>query len=905
MSVPHADAAVAGPGFVAGDVFAGRYRMVTLLGRTGNATVWHAHDLVLQTDIALKVILSFTEEDRERMLAQVRLTRQIAHPAVRRVFDVGTAAGAAFCSMELVRGEALGALLKRVGRLPSERVAEIGEQLCDVLAASHATGIIHGDVRPENILIDEHGLVRLTDFSAGGPSATAQGAANPYLAPEVRAGGTASEHSDIYAAGVVLYELMVGQTPSTPRIRPSALIDDVDTRLERVIVQALHDDPRRRPASAAAVAAQLASGIAPVTRLRWSPWLAGITLALVVGVAAALIAWLVPQKEKPPPALTDRDTIVIADFVNTTGEPVFDGALKVALAVALEQSPFLKIFPEERVHETLRLMQRTPQQTITRATARDIARRERLRALVAGSIARLGTLYVITVEAVDADNGDVMAREQVQAENREEVLTSLGQATASLRAKLGESLSLVRRFDAPLPQATTPSLEALHAYSLALDQGRVNPREDAIPHLKRAIELDPGFAMAQALLSGVYTNTGRFAEAPAYSRKAFELRERVSERERFMISWRYYVDAAQAWDEALDLAVAWTTTYPREPFAFNSLGLASAAVGDHERAVTAFRRAIELDPGFVPPYPNLVGSLVALDRFDEARAFVKDSRGRGIETTGIRRNSYVLAFLGGDAAAMASELAAARTQDAPWPSIWEARAAAAEGRFAMAHELFQGGIRTAHEGGLRNLAAQWTAEDAEAHAAIGRCADAQREAESALAIARDNFTIERVSRTFALCGAGDRAAALSRELTERFPEATLTHRIQLPLTTAALAVHRNDGVRALAALNPLRPYDRAPSTELWSPYLRGLAYLQTRNASAATTQFQEIVAHRGAAPTSPLIARAHLGAARAAADAGDTAQARRSYDAFLQLWAAADPDVDLVAAARRESAQLR
>jgi tetratricopeptide (TPR) repeat protein len=372
-----------------------------------------------------------------------------------------------------------------------------------------------------------------------------------------------------------------------------------------------------------------------------------------------------------------------------------------------------------------------------------------------------------------------------------------------------------------------------------------------------------------------------------------------------MISWRYYVDAAQAWDKALELADAWATTYPREPFAFNSLGLASLALGDPQRSIAAVRHAIELDPGFVPPYPNLAGSLIAIDRFDEARAFVRDTRARGIETMGIRRNAYVLAFLGGDAAAMASELATAKTQDAPWPTIWEARTAAAQGRFVAAHELFEDGVRAATEGGLGNLAAQWTAEDAEAHAVIGRCADALRTAEVALQRARDNFTVERVSRTFALCDSAERVAALSRELTERFPEATLTRRVQLPITTAALALRRDEGVRALTALNPVRPYDWAPSTELWAPYLRAHAQIQTRNPRAALAQFQELLTHRGAAPTSPLVALAHLGAARAATETGETAQARQSYEAFLTLWAGADSDVDVVTAARRELAQLR
>ena len=331
-------------------------------------------------------------------------------------------------------------------------------------------------------------------------------------------------------------------------------------------------------------------------------------LVLVLGLATALFAWWASWElamhlaEAPQaiigvlgvqsrrlaapavPALTGQDTIVLADFLNTTGEPVFDGALKVALAVALEQSPFLKVFSDDRVRETLRLMQRPPDTPVTRAVAREVAQREQLKALIAGSIGNLGSHYVLALEAVNAATGDVMAREQVEVSAKEQVLTSLGATASRLRGKLGESLASIQKFDVPLPRATTPSLEALHAYSLALDEGRFTPRAEAIPHLKRAIEIDPTFAMAHAVLSAVYYNTGHSALAPAFSARAFELRNRVSERERFFISWRYYLDAIQAWDQALALAESWTASYPREAFAFNSLGLASAAFGQHERA---------------------------------------------------------------------------------------------------------------------------------------------------------------------------------------------------------------------------------------------------------------------------------------------------------------------------------
>src|SRR5204862_1169243 len=279
-----------------------------------------------------------------------------------------------------------------------------------------------------------------------------------------------------------------------------------------------------------------------------------------------------------------------------------------------------------------------------------------------------------------AETGDSMAREQIEVPAKEQVLIALGSATSGLRERLGESLASSRTFDTPLPRATTSSLEALHAYALALDEGRVVPRVEAIPYLQRALDLDPNFAMAQALLSGVYANTGRSADAPTYAQKAFELRDRVSERERFFISWRYYLDAAQAWDKALDLAAAWTRTYPREAFAFNSLGLASGTLGQHERAVAAFRDAIRLDAKFVPPYGNLTGSLIALNRFDEAAGVLKTAADRGISSDGLNRMTYVLALIKNDAATMAREISSARdTAGSAAVMTWQARAAAASG----------------------------------------------------------------------------------------------------------------------------------------------------------------------------------------------------------------------------------
>ena len=912
--------------FAPGQMFAGRYRMVARIGRGGMGDVWRADDVILQTPVALKLIASTANDQAGRILNEVRIARQITHPAVCRVFDVGNADGVVFFTMELVDGEDLAALVRRVGRLPSEKVNDIARQLCGGLAAAHAQGVLHRDLKPGNVLIDNHGQVRITDFGIAilhaQPVSHSLTGTPAYMAPEQRTlGATLSPQTDIYALGLVLYELLVGHHPfrqsggGVQPALPSSIVPGVDPQLERVIMEALSIDPIARPASATEFAVGLAPSTvrpssdttrAPVSvstrRVSW--WIIGPAIAAVAGIIAVVLTFFVSPRTGAR-TLTAQDTIVIADFENTTNEPVFDGALKVALAVALEQSPFLRVFPDDRARDTLRLMERSPDERITRTLARDIARREQLKALISGSIASLGRNYVIALEAVNADTGDVMAREQAEATSKEQVLTSLGAASTRLRERLGESLASVQKFDAPLPRATTPSLDALHAYSLALSDGREVPRLESIPQLKRAIELDPTFAMAHAQLSAVYANTYQSALAPAYSKRAFELRDRVSERERFFISWRYYRDAVQAWDKGLELARSWTAAYPREAFAFNSLGAALIRFGDFDASVEPFRQAIRLDPKFVPAYGNLAASLLALDRPAEARAVLQDAAAKQLDFAGARRLSYLLAFVQGDSATMARELEASLGVGETNATGWEAQTSAFEGRVRQAHDEFARGIQTSTQGSFTEIAAQLTIEDAEVHAIVGQCSEARSEVSAGLMLSRDNGTLEHASRALATCGAEREAQELSSELTKTFPEAIFTNRLQIPLTAAAAAIQRGEAARAIELLEPVRRFDHAPSAEFWPAYLRGQAYLRLKNGQAAAAEFRSVIAHRGEVPASILYPLSHLGLARASALSHDTETARKSYAQFLTLWKNADAGLRLVSEARSEQAALR
>jgi eukaryotic-like serine/threonine-protein kinase len=918
------DQAVARPAalpedFAAGDMFAGRYRMIARVGRGGMGDVWRADDLILETPVALKLIHAANPSERSRLLQEVRLARQITHPAVCRVFDVGEAGDAIFFSMEFVPGEDLAALLKRTGRLTSERVVEIGHQLCAGLAAAHAESVLHRDLKPANVLIDRNGRVRITDFgiavttSDAGPHVMV--GTLGYMAPEqLAADGRVSERTDVYALGLVLYELVTGQPyhagrAEEPASRRSVPAPGIDPQLERAILKAINRDPLDRPATALEMAAALPEIVTAertdrATRLSipGPAWLAGALIVVGLAAAAAIFAWNHPGVA----ALTARDTIILADFLNTTGDPVFDSTLKVALAVALEQSPFLKVFPDERARADLLLMQRSPNEGLTRAVAREIAQREQLKAFVAGSIASLGRHYVVGLEAVDAESGDVMAREQAEVNSKEEVLTALGAAVSRLRGKLGESLTSIQRYDVPLPRATTPSLDALQAYALALDQGRINPRLEAIPHLERAIQLDPHFALALAQLSGMYANTGQLALAPEWSRRAFELRDRVSERERYFISWRYYRDALQAWDKGFELARSWTAAYPREAFAFNSLGFAARALGQNEQAVVPLREAIRLDPKFIPPFSNLAATLTELNRFDEARKVLEEARAAKLDHIALQRQVYVLAFIDKDTGGMKRELdrALARSGGA-WATNWQPRILAFGGRIKEAHEAFRSSVAATSRAGLTELSGQYSAQDALSHAVAGQCTDARREAAAATGLSRDSVTLASAARALAWCGVTTETSDLSNELRQRFPEAVLTANLLLPVIGAASAIKAGQAVRALELLEPVRRFDHSPVAEFCPAYLRGEAHLQLKHGTEAAAEFQSIIDHRGEMADSPLYPLAHLGLARARAAGGDRGGARQSYLAFFTLWKDSDANLPPLVEARREFARLQ
>jgi eukaryotic-like serine/threonine-protein kinase len=627
-----------------------------------------------------------------------------------------------------------------------------------------------------------------------------------------------------------------------------------------------------------------------------------VTLAALVLAMAAIFFYYYNRA----PALTERDTILLTDFVNTTGDAVFDGTLRQALAVQLGQSPYLNIFPEQRIRETLRYMNRSPDERVTREIGREICQRQGIKALLVGSISGLGNHYVITLEAINAQTGEALAREQAEAESKEQVLRKLGEAATSLREKLGESLASIQRFDAPVEQATTSSLEALRAFSLGDEHRARGEDAEAIPFYRRAIELDPNFALAYARLAVMYFNLRQFEQASQYSQRAFELRDRVSERERFYLESRYYGDVTGELEKNLEVLELWKRTYPRDFVPLNNLAVAYSGIGQYERAIEEARAAIQLNPTSAAPRTNLGFAFMGLNRFDEARAVFEEALRQNPDSTSHHIGLYFIAFIHGNTSAMQQQVEWARGRPTEHDITGvQASAAAFSGRLRQSRELSRRAVELAQQRELREVAAVITLQAATREALFGNCQQAREYVTNALTLARSRTVLSRAAAALALCGEANLAQPLIDELSRRFPQDTLINVTWLPTIRAALEINRNNPAQAVQLLQTASRYELERDAGLAPIYIRGLAYLRLQQGAEAMAEFQKILDHRGVASASPIRPLAHLGLARAAALTGDIARSRRAYQDFFALWREADADIPILQEARQEYERLR
>jgi tetratricopeptide (TPR) repeat protein len=642
----------------------------------------------------------------------------------------------------------------------------------------------------------------------------------------------------------------------------------------------------------------------PWTRSR--AWQAGLAALGLVGLLA--VGWLLYLR--PAQALTESDYILLTDFVNTTGDEVFDGTLKQALAVKLGESPFLNVFPERKARETLRLMEREPDERVTESIGREICERQGIKALLLGEIASLGTHYVVSLNVVNCQTGESLARGQVEAADKEEVLGALDEVISPLRKTLGESLSSIEEFDTPLEQATTSSLEALKAYTLGREQSRRGHEREAIPFFQRATELDPDFAMAYGILGTRYWNLGEMEKAAFYRTKAFELRERASESEKLSITALYYGVVTGESDKEREAYEVWKKLYPRDSTPWNNLAVTYNTTGQYDKAPREARRAMQLAPDEAYPYMNLGVAYLGLNRLTDAKAVFEESIAGKLDETLIRVLLWQIAFLEEDSASMRrhADWANGKPDES---SMFEVRAngAAFFGKMQEARELRRQAVESALRHGFKEVPAALTAQGALIEAEVGNYEKASEDAEAALASSRALRVEIPAAQVLALSNKIGPAQALADDLSTRFPTDTLLHAVSLPLIRARIQSQRGNPEQAIELLRAAAPYELGSQYDLSRDitfsaiYARGRAYLQTGSGQEAVNEFQKILDHRGVDITCPLYALAHLGLARAYALAGDTAKSRAAYEDFLALWKDADLDTPILQQARAEYAK--
>ena len=905
------------------------YRIVERIGAGGMGVLYKAEDSRLHRPVALKFVSDDLASDGEalsRFQREARSASALNHPHICTIYDIGEQDGRSFIAMEYLEGATLKDRLD-AGPLGLETVLRLGIQIADALDAAHTAHVIHRDIKPANIFISARGHAKLLDFGlakmgahtsreadvtthAGTIQGVVMGTA-AYMAPEQARGEPVDHRADLWTVGLVLYEMAKGTRPA-PAVR---LRVEESPEVERVISKCLETDRELRYQQAADLRTDLqrltrgsdsaltgGDRLPAKARTRW-------TVVAAAAIALAAVGYIFYPRQAP---LTDKDTIVLADFTNTTGDAVFDDTLRQGLAVQLQQSPFLSLTSDQRIRSTLPLMNQPADARLTPAIAQGVCVRIGSAAVLEGSIAALGSQYVLGLRATDCTTGNILADEQAQAARKEDVLGTLTQIAIRFRTRVGESLATIEQHSRPLAEATTPSLEALKAYSAAMMEF-VWPRR--LPLLQRAVALDPEFASAHAQVGFGYSQAGESALGRQSLRKAYQLRDRVSDVERFYIDTLYDRDVTGNLERERQTLDTWAQSYPRDsrPHALLA-GLALTSTGQHELAIAETEKAVALDPDPAPPYGNRAFNQLYLNRLDDALLTVTRATERKRETSDILLVPYFVAFLKGDDEALARTATAARKS----PSLedivshLEALALARSGRLQDARRMSAGPVEIAQQSGRRERAGLFEASRAVWEAFYGNAAAARQSASKALALERGRNVDYAAAFALALSGDLLQARTLAQDLAREFPEDTFVQFMYLPTLRALFSLNTGDAAAAIQALQTSSRYDLATNGvgfiarfgALYPIYVRGMAHLASRQSTEAVGEFQRILDHRSIVLVDPMEAMARLQLARALALSGDTVKAKRAYDDLFMLWTSADPDVPVLEQARAEYARL-
>ena len=658
-------------------------------------------------------------------------------------------------------------------------------------------------------------------------------------------------------------------------------------------------------AAAAASSGGFAAAAAPTSNVAPRSRLPLIAAAVAIVIILAAGGYYFTHRG---PKLSGQDSIVLADFTNTTGDAVFDGALRQGLAAQLAQSPFLHILSDRQMQQTMQYMGQPATARVTNELARQICQRTQSAAVLEGSIAQIGNTYNLILNALNCASGETLATAAAEAPDKDHVLGALGKAAEELRGKLGESLASIQKFNTPIEEATTSSLEALKAYSLGTQARATQGEEPAVPFFKQAVALDPNFAIAIATLGQVEANLGDREVGAEYTKKAYALRDRASEAEKFYIDSHYYDNVTGDTEQSIQVYQLWTQTYPRDSIPFNNLGVGYAQLGQWEKSLPAARQAHQINPDESIAFVALAGSYIGLGRFDEAKATIDQGLSQKLDVPNFHRLLYALAFVQNNPAAMERELSILASKGPEATAISYLLAAQTEaygGRMEKARGLFER-ARTAFEANHGNeAAAQALAMLAMSEAAVGDAAGARRDAEAALAINSSVHVKMNAADAFARAGDAGRAEALVAEIAKERPSDTLANGYELPTIRATLAINSNNPAKAIELLQTAIPYDLSSTHAMRSTYTRGNAYLALHKGSEAAAEFQKIVDHPGVVLNGMTGALAKLGLARAYAVEGDAAKARVAYQDFFALWKDADPNIPILVSAKSEYAKLQ